>query len=173
MEINALIQLTLMKRWRSGEPHPPDELINCPWKDHGKSGAIPLKKVNNLAVPQNQLSRGKEVICSPSFPKEGEFLLLTFAYWLAGNILEAQEKMLGSYLETVETEEGKTTHHSLKIIFSSKRMPIFLDYLPWNVRLLRLLSLRAQGSYSPYNTSKQWQESHTSEPDDLNTQQAV
>lgn len=49
MEINALIQLTLMKRW-SGEWHPPDELIKCPLKDYGikeegdygKTDAVPL-----------------------------------------------------------------------------------------------------------------------------------
>ena len=51
MEIDALIQLTLVKRW-SGEQHPPDELIQRPLKDYGKMtgedygkpGAVPLDK---------------------------------------------------------------------------------------------------------------------------------
>lgn len=46
MEINVLIQLTLMKRW-SSEQHPSNELITCPQKDYGGGEADQGKTMEN------------------------------------------------------------------------------------------------------------------------------
>lgn len=46
MEINVLIQLTLMKRW-SSEQHPSNELIKCPQKDYGGGGTDQGKTMEN------------------------------------------------------------------------------------------------------------------------------
>lgn len=67
--------------------------------------------MNNLTVLQTSFPRETEIIFSSSFPKKGEFLLVTLTQWLARNILEA--------------EEGKKLFKFLEIIFSHKKVPCF------------------------------------------------
>lgn len=50
-------------------------------------------QVKNVTVLQNPFSTETDILFSPSFPKERDFLFLTFTQWLAGNILEVEEKL--------------------------------------------------------------------------------
>lgn len=104
--------------------------------DYGKSGAIPLDigELSDSSV-EPILKRNRSPL-QPIFPK-GRYIFTFNIYPVTSrkHTRHRGENVRIILRNLLEIEKEKTIQHSPEIIFSHKRMPIYLDYFPWNVSL--------------------------------------